>query len=214
MRRSGTARRSRCFLAADAATPARLEAEGAAVAGQPLHLRASAGWCCGRRRPGFVDAQGAVLREGQLPPPGDRQPEDRALRRGSGRGADAPGAARRAARRSSSRAKTSPRRSSSSPAATPSSASSRCRRSGATARSAQGSGWVVPEGLHAPIRQDAVLLLPGRDQPGGAGVAALPARRARRAPLIRSFGYELAAQPMIKQRRPHRRLADAAPGRA
>lgn len=53
----------------------------------------------------------------------------------------------------------------------------------------KGSAWVVPAALHAPIRQDAVLLAPGR---GNAAAAALldylkgPTARA----IVRAHGYE------------------------
>lgn len=54
----------------------------------------------------------------------------------------------------------------------------------------QGSGWLVPSRLHAPIRQDAVLLLAGQ---GKAGPMALLAylRGAKARAVIRSYGYEL-----------------------
>jgi molybdate transport system substrate-binding protein len=55
-------------------------------------------------------------------------------------------------------------------------------------RIAKGSAWIVPEHLHAPIRQDAVLLAPGRDQPAALALAAyLQGERARG--IMRSFGY-------------------------
>jgi molybdate transport system permease protein len=39
-----------------------------------------------------------------------------------------------------------------------------------------GSAWIVPQSLHAPIRQDALLLLPGRDQPAAWWLARTPSR--------------------------------------
>jgi molybdate transport system substrate-binding protein len=55
---------------------------------------------------------------------------------------------------------------------------------------AQGSGWVVPEDLHSPIRQDAVLLKNGADQP--AALALMRYLRSERArAVIGSFGYRL-----------------------
>jgi molybdate transport system substrate-binding protein len=57
-------------------------------------------------------------------------------------------------------------------------------------RIARGSAWIVPATLHAPIRQDAVLLASGR---GNAAATALlaylrgPAARA----IIGAHGYEL-----------------------
>ena len=59
---------------------------------------------------------------------------------------------------------------------------------------AEGSAWVVPAALHTPLRQDAVLLLPGRGKP--AALALLSYLRSDKArALIRSFGYELPAAP-------------------
>ena len=55
---------------------------------------------------------------------------------------------------------------------------------------AQGSGWIVPAGAHAPIRQDAILLTKGQDS--AAAAALLQYLRGERAKsLIRSYGYEL-----------------------
>lgn len=57
-------------------------------------------------------------------------------------------------------------------------------------RIAKGSGWVVPAGLHAPIRQDAAVLARGKDSAAAAALAAfLRGERARA--IIRSFGYEV-----------------------
>ena len=53
-----------------------------------------------------------------------------------------------------------------------------------------GSGWLVPAEFHDPIRQDAVLLNKGRDNPAArAWLAFLKGEQART--VIRSFGYEL-----------------------
>lgn len=52
-----------------------------------------------------------------------------------------------------------------------------------------GSAWVVPETLHSPIRQDAVLLSKGKDsQAAIALVAFLKTDKAKA--VIRSFGYQ------------------------
>ena len=54
---------------------------------------------------------------------------------------------------------------------------------------AQGSAWLVPANLHAPIAQAAVLLTTGRDNPAAAALMRfLRSDRAR--VLIRSFGYD------------------------
>jgi molybdate transport system substrate-binding protein len=53
----------------------------------------------------------------------------------------------------------------------------------------QGSGWIVPTSLHSPIKQDAIMLNPGRDSP--AAIALLTYLRSDAAKaVIRKFGYE------------------------
>ena len=53
-----------------------------------------------------------------------------------------------------------------------------------------GSAWIVPAGLHAPIRQDAVLLMKGASNPAAAALLKyLKSDKARA--IIRSFGYEI-----------------------
>ncbi len=52
----------------------------------------------------------------------------------------------------------------------------------------QGSAWIVPSNLHAPIQQDAILLTKGGDSP--AAMALLQFLRGERAKaLIRAYGY-------------------------
>jgi molybdate transport system substrate-binding protein len=55
-------------------------------------------------------------------------------------------------------------------------------------RIGRGSGWIVPETLHAPLRQDAIVLAPGKDS---AAVAALMGylRSERARGIIRAYGY-------------------------
>lgn len=53
-----------------------------------------------------------------------------------------------------------------------------------------GSAWVVPSDLHAPIRQDAVLLTPGADSAAAKALLKYLQGDAARA-VIRSFGYDL-----------------------
>ncbi|WP_058556181.1 molybdate ABC transporter substrate-binding protein [Thiohalocapsa sp. ML1] len=53
----------------------------------------------------------------------------------------------------------------------------------------KGSGWVVPADMHAPIRQDAIMLEPGKDNPAVA--AFLEYLKSERAlEVIHAFGYE------------------------
>jgi molybdate transport system substrate-binding protein len=55
---------------------------------------------------------------------------------------------------------------------------------------AGGSAWIVPPDLYAPIRQDAVILARGRDNP--AATALVQYLRSDKARIvIRSFGYDL-----------------------
>jgi molybdate transport system substrate-binding protein len=55
---------------------------------------------------------------------------------------------------------------------------------------AQGSAWIVPASLHAPIAQDAILLVKGRDNP--VATALLQYLRSDKAKAImRSYGYTL-----------------------
>jgi molybdate transport system substrate-binding protein len=59
----------------------------------------------------------------------------------------------------------------------------------ADGRLTRGSAWIVPANRHAPIRQDAILLLPGRDNP--AATALLNYLRGDKArDIIRSYGYD------------------------
>ena len=55
---------------------------------------------------------------------------------------------------------------------------------------AQGSGWVVPASLHAPIQQDAILLNKGADSPAAKALMAY-LRGDKAQALIRNFGYAL-----------------------
>jgi molybdate transport system substrate-binding protein len=52
-----------------------------------------------------------------------------------------------------------------------------------------GSGWVVPTQLHTPLRQDAVLLMRGRDNRAAKSLLAF-LRTNKSRTVIRSFGYE------------------------
>ena len=55
-------------------------------------------------------------------------------------------------------------------------------------RIGEGSAWVIPDNLHQPIRQDAVLLTPGKDRPAATALLKyLQGEKARA--VIRSFGY-------------------------
>lgn len=53
----------------------------------------------------------------------------------------------------------------------------------------KGSAWVVPAKLHAPILQDAVVLVNGRDNPAAVALTSYLRGEKARA-IIRSYGYE------------------------
>lgn len=53
-----------------------------------------------------------------------------------------------------------------------------------------GSAWIVPSSLHAPIRQDAVVLEKGKDNPAAAALMKYLRSDAARA-IIQSYGYAL-----------------------
>ena len=57
-------------------------------------------------------------------------------------------------------------------------------------RVSQGSAWIVPAGRHAPIRQDAIQLLAGRDNPAATALLAYLRGPKARA-IIRAHGYDL-----------------------
>lgn len=57
-------------------------------------------------------------------------------------------------------------------------------------RAAPGSAWIVPARLHSAIRQDAVVLATGKNNPAAAALVGFLQTEQARA-LIRSFGYEI-----------------------
>lgn len=58
----------------------------------------------------------------------------------------------------------------------------------ADGRVARGSAWIVPEHLHAPLRQDAVVLKPGQANPAAAALMAYLRSEPARA-ILRGYGY-------------------------
>jgi len=54
----------------------------------------------------------------------------------------------------------------------------------------RGSAWIVPASLHAPIRQDAVVLTRGKDNPAAAALVKFLKTDQARA-VIKSYGYAL-----------------------
>ncbi|MBS3934960.1 MAG: molybdate ABC transporter substrate-binding protein [Sulfuritalea sp.] len=176
------------FLAADDITPARLEAEGDAVAGTRFT------YAIGRlvlwsARPGFIDDRGEVLRTGGF----------RRLALANPRLAPYGAAAIETLTALNLTETLRPKFVTADNIAQAHQfvASGNAElgfvalaQVGQDGRITAGSGWIVPPHLHAPIRQDAVLLPGGRDNP--AAVALLAYLRGDKAKaVIRSFGYDL-----------------------
>lgn len=178
------------LLAADEATPARLEAEGAAVAGTRFAY-AIGQLVLWSARPGFVDAAGEVLRKGDF----------RHLAIANPKTAPYGAAAVQTLEALKLNDALAPRfvqgeniAQTQQFVATGNAelgfvALSQVWRDG---RIAEGSGWIVPAGMHAPIRQDAVLLVPGRDRPAALALLRYLRGEAARG-VIRGFGYALPA---------------------
>lgn len=174
------------LLAADNETPARLEKEGLAVAGTRFTYAIGklALWS---KQPGFVDNKGEVLRSGtfrhiamadpKLAPYGAAAMETlgklgllQSLQSRIVQGESIAQAYQFVATGN---------------AALGFVALSQIMSDG---RVADGSAWVVPESLHAPIRQDAIVLAAGKDNPAAAALAAYLKSDGVRV-IIRSFGY-------------------------
>lgn len=180
------------LLAADEQTPARLVAEGAAVA-QSRFTYALGRLALWSARPGFVDAQGEVLAQGRFERLAIANPKTAPY------GAAAIAVLGRLGLLDTLKPRfvqgeniaQTQQFVASGNAELGFVALSQVWRDGAFT---SGSAWVVPAALHAPLRQDAVLLLPGRGRPAALALLAY-LRGAKARAVIRSFGYELPAGP-------------------
>lgn len=178
------------LLSADESTPKRLEAEGAAVAGSRFAY-AIGQLVLWSARPGFVDAEGEVLRKGDFRHLALANPKTApygvaAMQTMEGLKLLEPLAPRFVQGENIAQTQQF--------VATGNAelgfvARSQVWRDG---RIAEGSGWIVPAALHAPIRQDAVLLIPGRDRPAALALMRYLRGDSARA-VIRGFGYALPA---------------------
>lgn len=175
------------FLAADEDTPAKLEREGAAVRGSRFTY-ATGRLALWSARPGVVDAQGEVLKNGgfgklaiaapKLAPYGAA-----ALETMTRLGVLAALQPRLVTGESIGQAFSF--------VATGNAdlgfvALSQVLESG---KLASGSAWIVPETLHSPIRQDAVLLTRGKDSPAARQLMVFLQSDKARA-VIRAHGYQ------------------------
>jgi molybdate transport system substrate-binding protein len=175
------------FLAADDETPARLEREGLAVPGSRFT------YAIGRlvlwsARAGYVDERGAVLERGDF----------RHLALANPKTAPYGAAAEEALRSLGLLEKLRPRFVQGENIAQTFQfvASGNAELGFVALAQVSGGGaptggslWVVPAAMHAPIRQDAALLVRGRDNPAAlAFLAYLKSEQARA--VIRAYGYE------------------------
>lgn len=175
------------LLAADDETPARLEKEGFAVAGTRFTYAVGrlALWSAS---PGVVDTRGQVLREGRFQRIAIADPKlapyGRAAMEAMNKlGVTANLQARLVQGESIAQAYQF--------VATGNAqlgfvALSQVMEDG---RIGKGSAWIVPSELHAPIRQDAIVLTAGKDNPAAAALAAFLRGDAARA-ILRAHGYE------------------------
>lgn len=175
------------LLAADRATPEKLEREGVAVAGSRFTY-ATGRLALWSARPGFVDDQGAVLKHGvfkhlaianpRLAPYGVAAVETlntlgllARLRPRLVRGENIAQTFQFVATGNAELGFV---------------ALSQVYAGGKLTR---GSAWIVPSALHAPIRQDAVILARGRDNPAAWALTRYMKQDEARA-IIRAYGYE------------------------
>ena len=176
------------LLAADDETPARLEREGAAVAGS-RYTYAVGRLVLWSAQPGYVDDQGAVLARGNFKHLAIANPKLAPY------GAAAIEALTALKRLDTVQAKFVQGENI---AQTHQFVASGNAELGFVAlsqvmqdsRFASGSAWIVPAGLHQAIRQDAVLLEKGRGKPAAeAWLKYLKGDKAKA--IIKSFGYEI-----------------------
>lgn len=176
------------LLAADDETPARLEAEGAAVAGTRFTY-ATGRLVLWSAKPGYVDDQGAVLQKGDFKHLAIANPK---LAPYGAAAIEALGALKRL---NAVQAKFVQGENiaqthqfvASGNAELGFVALSQVMQDG---RLASGSAWIVPGRLHQAIRQDAVLLEKGRGKPAAAAWLKYLTGNTAQA-IIKSFGYEI-----------------------
>lgn len=177
------------LLAADDETPVKLESEGWAVGGT-RHTYAIGQLVLWSRQPGTVDSQGQVLKTGAFERIAIANPKLAPYGAAAMEVLDRMGLRESLAPRIVEGANIAQTFQfvASGNAALGFVALSQVVEGG---RVREGSAWIVPSSLHAPIRQDAVVLKAGRDNPAATALMAyLKGDKARE--VILSYGYSLA----------------------
>ena len=176
------------LLSADDETPLKLEKEGLGVPGSRLTY-AIGKLVLWSKKPGFVDAQGEVLRQGGFEKIAVANPKLSPYGAAALQVLDKMGLRERIAAKMVQGSNITQ---------TFQFASSENAQLGFIALSQvfdngklkQGSAWLVPSAMHAPLQQDALLLNPGKDN--AAALALLKYLQGDQAKaVIRAFGYEL-----------------------
>ncbi|MDT3672375.1 MAG: molybdate ABC transporter substrate-binding protein [Aromatoleum sp.] len=176
------------FLAADESTPAKLDAEGATVAGSRFTY-AIGKLVLWSAQPGLVDDKGAVLERGEFRHLAIANPKTAPY------GVAAMEVMRRlgVADRVADKLVTGENIAQTHQFVATGNAElgfvALSQVSGG-ANAQPGSQWQVPAELHTPLRQDAVILAAGRDKPAARALADY-LRGAKAAAIIKSYGYDL-----------------------
>lgn len=176
------------LLSADDETPLALEKEGLAVAGSRFTY-ATGRLVLWSRTPGFVDARGEILRTGRFERIAVASPKLAPYGVAAMETLDAMGVREEIAPKivEGSNIAQTLQFVASGNAELGFVALSQVSENGEIE---DGSAWIVPAAMHAPIAQDAVLLNAGRDNPAAAAfLKHLQGDEARA--VIRAFGYEL-----------------------
>lgn len=175
------------LLAADQTTPARLERDGLAVAGSAFTY-ATGALVLWSAQPGFVDAEGQVLKTGQYRHLAMANPKAAPYGLAASQVLDKLGLSQAVAGKRVEGQSISQTLQfvASGNAELGFVALSQVYRNGEIA---EGSAWVVPAALHEPLHQDAVLLSRGADNPVAAALLAYLKSPAATA-IIRRYGYQ------------------------
>ena len=176
------------LLAADDETPLKIENEGLGVTGSRFTY-AIGKLVLWSKKPGFVDAHGEVLRSGRFDKIAISNPKLAPYGAAAITALDKMGLRERIAPKiaEGSNITQTFQFVSSENAQLGFIALSQVYENG---RIKEGSGWVVPSSMHAPIQQDAVLLNPGKNNAAAAALLQYLQGDQAKA-VIRSFGYEL-----------------------